>query len=176
MILSQNFGMFCDFLNYPNISLLNQQNFSLSFTYDNFNEYNNQFMYYVLDNTPFPNNSTINNKSVNLGVSYSTYIQPTNNYVRLIIICNIFLLKNWFLVGIVLGVLVLGSITCILFSVYKFRRLEEAYKTNKERSSRRRSRNSRISFDAMAKESMMQNSGQFGFSGDLSNSYIKKAD
>jgi hypothetical protein len=87
-----------------------------------------------------------------------------------------FLFKIDSLVGIVLGVLVLGSITCILFSVYKFRRLEEAYKSNKDRSNRRRSRNSRISFDAMAKESMMQNSGQFGFSGDLSTSYIKKSD
>lgn len=135
MMITQNFAANCSFLSDPSKTLLNQTLFSVDYLYSNFSQTGAQFAYFIVDNTPFPPNGALPQGNLTLQTVYSAYVEPSKNYLKLVLT-----------LGITLGCLIILSIACVLFCLYRYKRVRADYLSYKSYSSRRNNNNNNRSF------------------------------
>jgi xanthine dehydrogenase molybdopterin-binding subunit B len=90
MMITQNFAAACDFLSDPSKTMLNQTLFSVDYLYSNFSQTGAQFAYFIVDNTPFPPNGAQPQGNLTLQTQYAAYVEPSKNYLKLVLTCKHF--------------------------------------------------------------------------------------
>jgi len=127
---TQNWNQTCPFLANDSKVLKNMTEFSISYLYSNFSLTAVPYAYFVVDNTPFPQGGAFAGKDLTIKSHYSAYIEPTKEYLEAV-------LK----LGILLGCLIIFSIACVLFCLYRYRRVQADYISYKSYSQGRRNNN-----------------------------------
>lgn len=129
-IENQNFDKECDFLKSGSKTFLKQKTFSVNYLYSNFAQTGSPYAYFIIDNTKFPRDGSQPQNNLKVQSHYAAYIEPTKEYMKLV-----------FTLGILLGCLVIFSIACVLFCLYRYRRVQADYISYKTYSQGRRNNN-----------------------------------
>jgi len=145
MIESQAFDQTCNFLNDPKKVLLKQTKYQLDSSYSNFTQTKSQYAYFVIDNTPFPTNGAQPQGSLKIQTHYAAYIESTKKYVTLVLTF-----------GILLAGLVVFSIACVLFCLYRYKRVQADYISYKSYSQEKRNNNRSFVSSVSNSESMLR--------------------
>jgi len=161
MMESQNFEQTCDFLDNEAKTYLKQTQFQIDSIYSNFSQTSAQYAYFVIDNTPFPPNGAQPQGPLKLQTHYAAYIEPTKKYITLVLTCKHLLIDfhplTHFLVGILLACLVVFSIACVLFCLYRYKRVQADYISYKSYSQEKRNNNNRSFVSSVSNsESMLR--------------------